>query len=402
MKKNNKYIQLALGTVILLVVGLIYAWSIFKAPLKQALPSLTDGNLSFTFTVSMIFFCLGGILGGYLSKKLNHRIRLIVSSAIIGVGFFLISKINPQNPGNITLKLYTFYGFMAGLGVGIIYNTVLGVVIKWFQDNAGFASGILLMGFGFGSLILGGLASTLSNKYGIFSTFSILAITVPIIIIICSIFLKEPDKIEVKNGVNSNNDTINFTPAQMLKSSFFWEFVIWTILLTSCGLMIIGNAAGITESFGAPAILGLLVSVLNGFGRVILGSTYDKVGDKKTLFITSFIMLAAGVFMFIGSKLNLFPLVFIGILACGLSYGGCPSLASAIIKNRYGAENYSLNLSIANLQVIISALVGPPLSVYLINNANGSFHTSFLAIIIISFVTILLTIKMYGKKKALN
>lgn len=57
--------------------------------------------------------------------------------------------------------LYLSYGGLIGLGVGFSYNAVLGTVMGWFPDKKGFASGVLLMGFGCSTLIMGNLADRL-------------------------------------------------------------------------------------------------------------------------------------------------------------------------------------------------------------------------------------------------
>ena len=60
--------------------------------------------------------------------------------------------------------LYLSYGGLIGLGVGFSYNAVLGTVMGWFPDKKGFASGVLLMGFGCSTLIMGNLADRLFHS----------------------------------------------------------------------------------------------------------------------------------------------------------------------------------------------------------------------------------------------
>lgn len=56
---------LIVDVILLLVLGLIYAWSVFRGPLMA---DLGDGVKS-TFTITMIMFCIGGLVGGLSTAK---------------------------------------------------------------------------------------------------------------------------------------------------------------------------------------------------------------------------------------------------------------------------------------------------------------------------------------------
>lgn len=71
---NNRWVYLFTGMALLLFLGLIYAWSIFKAPFSEIYPQWSIPQLTLTFTISMIFFCLGGFWGGLLYKKIKAMI----------------------------------------------------------------------------------------------------------------------------------------------------------------------------------------------------------------------------------------------------------------------------------------------------------------------------------------
>ena len=52
-KENNRWLFLGTGTLMLLFLGLIYAWSIFRTPISELFPTWTIAQLSMTFTISM-------------------------------------------------------------------------------------------------------------------------------------------------------------------------------------------------------------------------------------------------------------------------------------------------------------------------------------------------------------
>lgn len=61
---------LALGTAIMLVIGVIYAWSIYSQPFSEGF-GWTSAQLGLCFTVMLGCFCLGGIAGGAAAARLG-------------------------------------------------------------------------------------------------------------------------------------------------------------------------------------------------------------------------------------------------------------------------------------------------------------------------------------------
>ena len=87
-----------MGTLTLLFLGLIYAWSIFRTPIGELFPDWSISQLSLTFTISMIFFCLGGFAGGLMSKKFSVRVRFLISAVMLFIGFFAVSTSYSRMP----------------------------------------------------------------------------------------------------------------------------------------------------------------------------------------------------------------------------------------------------------------------------------------------------------------
>ena len=156
-KKNTRWLYLVIGTIALLFAGIIYVWSILKAPLAMEF-GWTASELSLNFTLMMCFFCLGGMLGDVLMKKADFLPTCICSAVLSAAGFVIASTIQ----GSIGL-LYLSYGIMSGLGIGIAYNCLISTVNAWFPDRKGLCSGVFMMGSGASALILGSLAECLSH-----------------------------------------------------------------------------------------------------------------------------------------------------------------------------------------------------------------------------------------------
>ncbi|MGD9566750.1 MAG: MFS transporter [Sedimentibacter sp.] len=408
INQNNKkrWYYLATGTVMLLFLGLLYAWSIFASPFKKIYPDWTNPNLSLTFTISMIFFCLGGYVSGNLSKKIKSNLLIKISAALLFIGFFSLSRLNPQSPESSLKMLYIFYGVICGSGVGIGYNWILGNVNKWFPDKVGFASGILLMGFGFGGMILGSIVKVLVGVVGLMNTFLFLAFGVFAVLIAGSFIIKAPREgelsfLNIKTEHKENADK-SYTPSEMIKTLPFWCFFFWAISVSASGLLVVGSAATIAETFGAPAILGLLVSVFNGLGRVIFGQVFDKYGYSKAMTLNSVSLMLSGISLTLGSLNNNVILIFIGLLLVGISYGGAPSLTSSIIHSFYGAKNYSVNFSLTNFSLIPAALIGPMVSSSLLERFNGNYTSTFILIIVLATLAFVLKSLLNSSSKKLQ
>ena len=132
------------GTIIMLVIGLMYAWSIFRGELSKVFTDWTAAQISLNFTILLISYCLGVFAGGQLTARISVPAVIRISAVIIFMGYMGMSFIG--SVGTTALVwLYLFYGVICGFGTGICYNAVLGGVNKLFIGRVGIISGTLLM-----------------------------------------------------------------------------------------------------------------------------------------------------------------------------------------------------------------------------------------------------------------
>ena len=69
---NKRWFILSVGVVTMLFAGIIYAWSILKIPFRDAV-GYSSGDLAFSYTLTMCFFCLGGFLSGQIIRRIGTR-----------------------------------------------------------------------------------------------------------------------------------------------------------------------------------------------------------------------------------------------------------------------------------------------------------------------------------------
>ena len=364
MKNNNlerRWLYLILGVASMLFAGIIYGWSILKTPFSQY---WTAPQLALNFTITMTCFCLGGFLGAKLSNRLGIRNALLISGALAFAGFLRTANLT----GNSILLLYLSYGVLAGFGIGIAYNVVISTVNAWFPDKKGLSSGCLMMGFGASSLIIGNAASKMMDLWGWQRTYMLLGAALGIVLIITALVLKKPDSNTIlpapkakKNAIGENFKIQDHSTAQMLRRISFWMIFVAYGLVGAVGNSVISFAKDLSLSVGASAALATtlvgVLSVCNGFGRIIAGTLFDAAGRRVTMLVSGVITIVASSVTLVAVLLSSLPVCIVGLCLVGLSYGFCPTVSSTSVAAFYGPKHFPTNFSVMNFNLIGASFV---------------------------------------------
>lgn len=384
--KKKRWIYAAVGVITLLGAGLIYAWSVLAAPVAVFFTEWSSGQLSMTFTICMMAFCLGGFFAGKLSEKISVKINMLLAAILLLGGFWVAA-------GTQTLmQLYVGYGVMAGLGAGFAYNTVMGTISRYFPDKQGLISGILLMGFGMGSFLIGKVYQAYTGAGEAFRTsFRVMGTVLFVVMLVCACVIRKAKDEEVEAFQTKNDDcgagvSEEYTAMQMIKRKSFWLYFVWAILLSAAGLAVISQAGAVAAQVNPTADAGLIstvvgmISIFNGCGRVIFGGLFDRIGRVKTMLLIEVVFVAALIMLILSVLQGSFVLLVAGFIALGLAYGGVTPTNSAFVSSFYGKKNYSVNFSIINMNLLIasfgSTIAG---SLY---DASGSYLSTFLFMLV--------------------
>ena len=380
LNKTNKVTLIVSATVMLLFLGILYAWSMFRVELESVFPSFTAAQMSLNFTIVSIGFCLGGFFGGKISLRWSQRLSARIAAVLILAGFMGCSFMENLTPEKALLLMYVCYGALNGLGVGIGYNACVSGTSPWFPKSLGLVSGILLMGFGFGSLLLGLLIPVLSKTVGVFNVFRIYAIAIFAVMVIGSFFLRKPEPAPGQKAVGG------LTPGQMLSRASFWVYFMWNIICSSAGLVVINSSANIAIAFGAAAGLGMIVSLFNGAGRPVTGAIMDRLGQFKGMLVMNGLMILGASLLVIAALGNLTLPVMVGMVLLGITYGGGVTISAKVISDLYGPEHYAVNFSLSNFCMIPAAFVGPLLSGILQDRSGGGYLSTFVMVLVMTLI----------------
>jgi len=359
----------------MLVLGLVYAWSIFARPIGATYAGYA-AYLPQVFQVSICSFCISALFGSKLYRKKSPRFALIFAAILLGSGFVLTALCASWGIG----ALFVFYGVVAASGIGIAYNAIVSVVNPWFPDKTGLCSGIMMMGFGISALVFGSLANAAFAKISWTTVFLIIAVIgVSFLLAFAFIVRVAPKDIASQLGLKGASVSIKESPTKnqyILTTRVFWLYATWVSLIIACGLTVIGSAAQQAETVGVDAnfaaLLVGLIGIMNAIGRISNGLIFDKFGLTRVMAITTTVALVTMSFIalaFSSATGGLSPVLFIiAAILMAFAYGSGPVMNAAFARQRFKVAEFSKNLGMTNctlaagalINIVIGLVLGPP------------------------------------------
>ena len=139
MKTANRWVVAIAGVFLQIVLGAVYAWSVFRIPLSKQF-GWSISQVTLTFTISIFVLGFAAFFGGLWMNRKGPRVVALTGGALYGLGVFLTSF-----SANNLWWLYFSYGFIGGLGLGLGYIVPVAVLVKWFPDRRGLITGIAVI-----------------------------------------------------------------------------------------------------------------------------------------------------------------------------------------------------------------------------------------------------------------
>ncbi len=378
------------GAMLMLCFGTVYAWSYFQEPLMQTF-GWNNAQVSLVFSLAIFFLGMAAAVGGVILPNAGPRKIAMIGSALFCLGYLLAAIA-------LSLKslalLYLGYSLIGGTGLGLGYVTPVATVSKWFQEKKGLATGMVIMGFGFGALFMSKVIAPIflrlyaGNLVKSFLTFALLfaAITIP-----ASLAMKDPPESvpgQSKPPRSSNSGKqkqekaktdISLSLKQASKDIFSKRFlVVWMILFCniSAGISIIGfqspmfqelilnrkpsSTAEALASMGATLIA--VTSIFNGVGRLLWGAFSDRFGRMKAYRL----LLGSEMLIFLLLIFTRSPWVF-AICACWIlfCYGGGFGMMPATISELFGPQKMTIMYGAVLTAWSLGGVIGPQITAYI-------------------------------------
>jgi len=407
-KKHNRWLVAIMGTLLMIVLGTVYAWSFFQKPIVTTF-GWSNTGVAWAFSVSIFTLGIAAAWGGINLPKYGPTKLAIIGAILYGIGFML---------GALALKIESLplliggFGIVGGFGIGLGYVTPVVSASKWFPDKQGFVTGMVVMGFGLGALIMSKvIAPAVMGMVdgNLVSTFFFIGIILLILGCCAAIFIKQPPADYVPEGYTpkvtasaaaGKASVANITAKQAIMTTKF--LFMWLILIinVTAGIMFISFQSPLmqdlwikfkpgTDALALASIGGTLIaisSLFNGIGRFFWGGLSDKIGRIQAFRL----ILGSQIIVFIILLFVQNPYIF-AVLVCYvlLCYGGGFGTMPSFVKDVFTAKLMPVVYGVILTAWSLGGVIGPQIVAYMKdrfkeNPTDAGFYSFIAGIILLS------------------
>ena len=391
----KRYFYLGLGSLAMCVFGLMYNWTVFS-PAVSAQLNVSAASVANVFSVCQICVCAGGVLSGFIYYRVPFRASMLIASLMIGVGLFLTSRADQ------VAMIYACYSVLFSLGAGFAYKALLTTVMTWFNDKPGLASGVLVMGAGLTAFVFNVPTSLIIESLGWRTAMLLLALIAFVLSLVVSLIVRPRGIVRKAGKLEEGEEEGQDSTGQMMKSTRFYVYFIWSVLVLAGCSSLTGTAVSCGISFGISATmaatLSMIISLFNSVSRVFYGIIYDKIGRKTAMGIATTLFIIAVIILYCAFTLGSTALLAVSFIFVGLSFGAVPTISSAYILTTFGKKYYPSNFSIQGTYTLFSPFLGTMLFSALFT-ATQSYPLSYSYLIEYALIALGL---FFGQNRLLN
>lgn len=383
---ERKWLIAIMGTLTQLSLGTVYAWSFFQTPITE-MAGWSNTQVAWAFSLSIFMLGVMAAWGGAKIDKYGPRKLAITGGVMYALGYIISAY--ALSSGTLWL-LYLAFGVLGGSGLGLAYVTPVATVSKWFTKNQGLATGMVVMGFGLGALVMSKLLAPLFlqlSSSNLSTTFLYIGLTLIVVLPISASFMQLPptDVKDAETETKQSTVSVGSSASKLILSKSF--IIIWLMFMINvvAGMIFISfqspllqdilklqmpandlaDASVIASLNAAGATLIAVSSIFNGLGRFFWGAVSDKIGR-----ITTFrLLLALQAVIFVALVFVSHPLLF-SVFVCIvlLCYGGGFGVIPSLINDSYGAKLMPVLYGAALTAWGVGGIIGPQIVAFMKDN----------------------------------
>jgi MFS transporter, OFA family, oxalate/formate antiporter len=397
---NARWMQLLLGFIVMMTISSPqYVWTLFVPSFQKTTGAILS-EVQWTITILIVLQTWLSPAQGYLVDKLGPKVLIGLGAVMSGAGWIASAHITDLR------GLYATYGLLCGIGTGIVYIGIIGLMVRWFPERRGFATGVVAAGYGFGAILTTFPIDDMLKASGYQRTLITFGAIFAAVGLIGALMLRAPREGEVTaqpvlRGAVSKR---SYSPAEMLKTPVFWLMFVMMSMMSTGGLMVITQFTSFAKSFGIDAkttvtILGLTLAAIptaltfdritNGLTRPFFGWVSDHIGRENTMGL-AFVLEGIAIYLMLQYRTDPFMLVLLsGLVFFG--WGEIFSLFPSTLTDTFGTKYATTNYGFLYMAQGVGSILGAPVAA-MIFEKSGSWMPVFGLVIGMDILTGLLAL----------
>jgi oxalate/formate antiporter len=395
----NRWVQLLLGVIAMMSISSPqYVWTLFVGPLNQKLGT-TLAEIQWTASLLIVLQTFFSPFQAYLVDRFGPKLLISVGAIMSGGSWVLASQ------ASTITALYITYGVIGGFGTGIIYVGIIGLMVRWFPDRRGLATGLAAAGYGFGAFFTSFPIDSMIKSSGYAQTLVVWGIILGAVGVAAALGLRTPpgdyrpegyDPATVQREMQSKR---SYSPIEMLSNPVFYLLFIMMAMMSTSGLMVVLNVGPFAKEFKVADVLVLgmaalplsltLSRVTNGLTRPFFGWVSDHIGRENTMALAFSLEAAAILVLFAFIDKPAMFVVLTGLVFFG--WGEIFSLFPSTLTDTFGPKFAATNYGFLYIAQGVGSILGGPAAAYL-KQWTGSWTTVFILVACLDALTALLAI----------
>jgi MFS transporter, OFA family, oxalate/formate antiporter len=329
------------GAVLLdLAVSPLFAWNVFTGSLRRDLGA-SDALLAGVFSVGLLAFCLGVLIGGRVADTTSPR-RLALT-ALVGAVAGLLGTAAAGSVG----VLFVTFGVLIGGSSGLGYATAVRVA-GTVPSRRGLALSIVVSAYAAGTAVLAPVASALLAAVGRAWTFVVLAAALGAVLALSAVLVPGLRPVPDRRTTSGSRRARPSAAVLSLWAAFG--------LGSAPALAAFAQAGSLAGTAGSVALAVVLLNVSNFAGRLGAGPLSDRIGRRAALHANSALLVLACVPLATGTS---GPLALVALLLLGLQYGALSTLTPAATADVVPAERFGTTYGLVFTGWGIAGLLAP-------------------------------------------
>ena len=393
----NRWNQLILGVIAMMAISSPqYVWTLFTGPLNQKLGT-TLAELQWTVSLLIILQTWFSPFQAYLVDRFGPRLLISVGALLSGGSWILSASVD-----NIW-ALYLTYGVIGGFGTGIIYVGIIGLMVRWFPDRRGLATGLAAAGYGFGAFFTSFPIDSMIKSSGYAHTLVVWGVIQGVIGILAAQWLRTPPEnyqvstAAAASAIATQQTHRSYSPREMLQNPVFYLLFLMMSMMSTSGLMVVSNVGPFAKEFGVADVLVMgmaalplsltLSRVTNGLTRPFFGWVSDHIGREATMTLAFSLEAVAILVLFAFINQPALFVVLTGLVFFG--WGEIFSLFPSTLTDTFGPKYAATNYGFLYIAQGVGSILGGPAAAFL-KQTTGSWTAVFIVVAVLDALTALL------------